>query len=331
MSGKKRRRPNRPRPEPVATEPTGAEVEPTAAPPEPRRPFGGALFGSTGGSVMPPVGRSLGRGMLAVVSSPILLAIAILVPLLAWLVLDAIGFEGRPALLVDVLALPPIATYFDLGTGESLLGLGPSFLIFTAVAIVIRGVLYGLLAGMIVEAIEDGRVTSWGMLRGLTAIPTVIAVQVLSFTLILVSNIIFPVLGPGIGLLAAVASLVGGLFFLGFAPTAAVRQRRGVVETLRRSGRAAMLPGSRHLLFCGLYFFIALPVVVGLAPGGAEVTANPTFFGWVFVLGASVLHLAFMGGLAYRWIVAEPSVPEQPVPRRRAAQRQAARRPSGRR
>ena len=148
------------------------------------------------------------------------------------------------------------------------MGLGPSFLIFTGVAILIRGVLYGLLAGMIVESLEDGRVSSWGLLRGIAAIPTVIVVQVLSFTLILTSNIIFPVLGPGIGPLAAVGSLVGGLFFLGFAPTAAVRQRRGVVETIRRSGRAAMLPGSRHLLFCGLYFFVALPVVVGLAPGG---------------------------------------------------------------
>jgi hypothetical protein len=330
VSGKRRRRPARPRPAPVA-EPTETAVESAEAPAEPRRGFGGALFGQSGGSVMPPIGRSLGRGLLAIVSSPVLLAIAILVPLLAWLALYALGFEGRPALLVDVLALPPIATYFDLGTGESLLGLGPSFLIFIGVAILIRGVLYGLLAGMIVESLEDGRVSSWGLLRGVAAIPTVIVVQVLSFTLILASNIIFPVLGPGIGLLAAVGSLVGGLFFLGFAPTAAVRQRRGVVETIRRSGRAAMLPGSRHLLFCGLYFFIALPVVVGLAPGGGEVTANPTFFGWVFVLAASVLHLGFMGGLAYRWIVAEPSVPEQPVPRRRAPQRQPSRRPSGRR
>jgi hypothetical protein len=314
----------------VEAETTEAALESAESSAEPRRGFGGALFGS-GGSVMPPIGRSLGRGLLAIVSSPVLLAIAILVPLLAWLALYALGFEGRPALLVDVLALPPIATYFDLGTGESLLGLGPSFLIFIGVAILIRGVLYGLLAGMIVESLEDGRVSSWGLLRGVAAIPTVIVVQVLSFTLILASNIIFPVLGPGIGLLAAVGSLVGGLFFLGFAPTAAVRQRRGVVETIRRSGRAAMLPGSRHLLFCGLYFFIALPVVVGLAPGGGEVTANPTFFGWVFVLAASVLHLGFMGGLAYRWIVAEPFVPEQPVPRRRAPERQPARRASGRR
>jgi len=330
VSGRKRRRPARPRPAPVRDEATEAAVEPTAAP-EPRRPFGGALFGQSAESVMPPIGRSLGHGLLAVVSSPVLLAIAVLVPLLVWLGLYALGFEGRPALLVDVLALPPIATYFDLGTGESLLGLGPSFLIFTGMAILIRGVLYALLAGMIVESLEDGRVSSWGLLRGVAAIPTVIVVQVLSFTLILASNIILPVLGPGIGLLGAVGSLVGGLFFLGFAPTAAVRQRRGVVETIRRSGRAAMLPGSRHLLFCGLYFFIALPVIVGLAPGGGEVTANPSFLGWVFVLAANVLHLGFMGGLAYRWIVAEPFVPEQPVPRRRSPQRQPSRRPSGRR
>ena len=51
--------------------------------------------------------------------------------------------------------------------------------------------------------------------------------------------IIFPILGPGIGLLAAVGSLVGGLFFLGFAPTAAVRQHRGVVETIRTNSGSA--------------------------------------------------------------------------------------------
>src|SRR4030095_15277983 len=112
VRGKERRRPTGPRPATVAAESTEVEVEPAAAP-EPRRPFGGALFGSTGESVMPPVGRSPRGGPLARVSSPLPLPIAILVPLLAWLALYAIGFEGRPALLVDVLALPPIATYFD--------------------------------------------------------------------------------------------------------------------------------------------------------------------------------------------------------------------------
>jgi hypothetical protein len=159
----------------------------------------------------------------------------------------------------------------------------------------------------------------------------VLAVNLLSFSLILASNVIFPVLGPGIGLLAAIGALVGGLFFLGFAPMAAVRQQRGVVESIRRSGRAAMLPGSRHVLFCAIYFFIALPVVVGLAPGGSEITANPTLSGWIFISAASVLHLAFMAALAFRWIGAEQAVPEEPVRRRQAQRRQPASRQRGRR
>ncbi|HEU5226141.1 MAG TPA: hypothetical protein VFV29_10125, partial [Actinomycetota bacterium] len=61
MSGKRRRRPPRPRPAPAEAEPTETAVESAAAPAEPRRGFGGALFGQSGGSVMPPIGRSLGR------------------------------------------------------------------------------------------------------------------------------------------------------------------------------------------------------------------------------------------------------------------------------
>lgn len=329
MTAKKRRRPQRPRPAPAETE-TAVEGEEEQEEAPQRRPLGSGLF-SGGPSAMPPIGRSLGNGLLAVVSSPVLLAIAVVVPLLAWLALLALGFEGRPSLLVDVLALPPISTYFDLGTGESLLSLGPSFLVFIGVAVLLRSLLYGLLAGMIVETLEDRRISRWGLLRGVSAIPTMLAVNLLSFSLILASNVIFPVLGPGIGLLAAIGALVGGLFFLGFAPTAAVRQQRGVVESIRRSGRAAMLPGGRHVLFCAIYFFIALPVVVGLAPGGSEITANPTLSGWIFILAASVLHLAFMAALAFRWIGVEPAVPEEPVRRRQAQRRQPASRQRGRR
>jgi hypothetical protein len=298
-------------------------------PAEPRRPFGSALFGQAS-SVMPPIGRSLGRGLLTIVSSPVLVVVALVLVPLAWFGLLAIGFEGSPSRLVDVLALPPISTYFDLGTAVSIVGFGPAFLVFTGAAILIRSLVYAVLTGVILEALEDGRVSSYGVLRGVGAIPTVVVVQVLSFSLIVVGNLIFPILGPGLGFLAFVAALVAGLFFLGFAPTAAIRQRRGITETLRRSGRAAMLPGSRQLLFCTLYFFVALPVVVGFAPGGSDVTANPTLGTWIFALAVNVLHLGFMAALSYRWIVAEPSVPDQPVRRRKAA-RQPSARPRGRR
>ncbi len=318
MTAKKaRRRPPRPRP-PQTTEP----AEP-AEPAEPRRsrlPFGSALFGG-GPSVMPGITRSFGRGLLTVCTAPALLAVAIVVPLLVWLALLAFGFEGSPARLVDVLALPPISTYFDLGTGASLVGLGTGFLVYTAIAITIRAILFALLTGLIVDALEGGRVTTYGLVRGARAIPTVLVVQVLAFSMIVAGNTVLPILGPGIGFLAFVAALVGGLFFLGFAPAAAVRQGRPAVESVRRSGRAAMLPGSKHLAFCALYFFVALPVVVMFAPGGSEITANPSLLAWVFILAANVIHLAFMAALAYRWIVAEPSVPEEPVRRRQPATR----------
>ena len=329
MSGKKdrRRRPAAPRP------PEPRDVEPTEAP-QPRRGLGGALFGG-GPSILPSIPRSLGRGLLAIVTQPVLLIVALVLPFLVWLALLAIGFEGSAGRLVDVLALPPIATYFDLGTGASVVGVGPAFLVFTAVSVLIRGVIYALLAGMIVEALEDGRVSRYGLLRGIAAIPAVLVVQVIAFSLIIAGNLFFPILGPGIGFLAFVAALVGGLFFLGFAPTAAVRQGRGVLDTIRRSGRAAQLPGTRQLLFCALYFFVALPVVVGLVPGGTRLSANPSLAAWIFILAVSVVHLAFMAALAYRWIVVEPLVPEEPV-RRRVARtepsgRKASQRPRGRR
>jgi hypothetical protein len=176
---------------------------------------------------------------------------------------------------------------------------------------------------MILEALEHGEVTRYGVLRGLVAIPTALVVQVASFSLIIAGNLVFPVLGPGLGFLGFVSALVGGLFFLGFAPTAAIREGRPVMETVRRSARAAMLPGGRHLLLCSLYFFIALPVAVGFAPGGTEITANPTLVAWVFILLANVLHVAFMAAFAYRWVVAEAEVPDEPVRRRASAGRTA--------
>ena len=328
MSGKKKRRSATSRP------PQPREIEPAARAeaPEPRRGFGGLLGG--GPSILPSIPRSLGRGLLAVVTQPTLLVVALVLPFLVWLALLAIGFEGSAGRLVDVLALPPIATYFDLGTGASVVGVGPAFLVFTAVSVLVRGVVYALLAGMVVEALEDGRVSRYGLLRGIAAIPAVLVVQVI----VLADHRRQPLLpdpGPGDRVPHVRGRPRGGLFFLGFTPTAAVRQGRGVLETIRRSGRAAQLPGTRQLLFCALYFFVALPVVVGLVPGGTQLGANPSLAAWVFILAVSVVHLAFMAALAYRWIAVEPLVPEEPVRRQVArtepARRQASQRPRGRR
>lgn len=325
MSGRKRRR--RPREAPPR-EPVVPAVEEDASPERPARRglFGNAMF--AGQSSLPPIGRSLGRGVLAVISQPVLVVATLLLVVLTWFALIAIGFEGAPGRLVDVLALPPISTYFDLGTGASRFGIGPAFLAFLGASIGIRTIVVALMSGLILEALEDGRVSTYGVLQGVRALPSVLVVHVLSFSLIVAGNLVFPVLGPGIGFLGFVSALVGGLFFLGFVPTAAIRERRPIVDTIRRSGRAAMLPGGRHLVLCSLYFFLALPVVIGFAPQGVEVTANPEVATWVVVLLVNVLHVAFMAALSYRWVIAEPAVPEEPV--RRRAPRAPARAPSAR-
>jgi hypothetical protein len=270
-------------------------------------------------SPLPPIGQSIGRGALAIATQPALVLAPILIAGIVWLVLVALGFEGAPNRLVDVLAMPPVSTYFDLGTGASRFGVGQPFLVFLGVAIVIRTVVYSLLSGLILESLEDGRISWYGLLRGIAAIPTVLVVHVMSFSLIVVGNLIFPILGAGLGFLGSVSALVAGVFFLGFAPTAAIRERRPVTESIRRSGRAAMLPGGRHLVFCSLYFFLALPVAVGFAPGGGRVTANPSLAAWIFVFLTNVMHLVFMAAFAYRWVIAEPAVPEEPVKRRQPA------------
>ncbi|MGH2637209.1 MAG: hypothetical protein ACRDHU_13830 [Actinomycetota bacterium] len=312
MSGRKRKRRTAPAPPPSTRRTAVADPEERA----PRRSglFGSALFGG-GASALPPIGRSLGRGLVAVASQPALVVLSCVLVVGTWLVLVAIGFEGTPSRLVDVLAMPPISTYFDLGTGASLYGIGPAFLAYLGVSIGVRTLVYSVLSGLVLEALEDGRVSRVGVLRGMQALPTVLVVQVASFSLIVAGNLIFPVLGPGIGFLGFVSALVAGLFFLGFAPTAAIREGRPVMETIRRSARAAMLPGGRHLVLSSLYFFLALPVVVGFAPGG-DITANPSLGTWIFVLLVNVLHVAFMAAFAYRWVVAEPAVPEEPVRRR---------------
>lgn len=325
MSPKARRRRPRPTAPPRAEQPVARGGADEVAP-APRRAglFGGALIGPAESS-LPPMGLSLGHGLLAVASQPALVVATIALTVGSWLLYVALGFEGIPRRFADVLAMPPVSTWFDLGSGSSLYGLGGGFLVFLVVTMLVRAIVVAILTGLLLESLEDGHVSGAGIRRGLVAMPTTLVVHVASLSLIFVGNLILPILGTGIGFLGFVAALVAGLYFLGFAPAAAIREGRPVVETLRRSARAAMLPGGRHLVLCSLYFLLALPFALGLAPGGDDITANPSLVTWVFVIAANVLHVVFMGAFAYRWVVAEPSVPEQPVRRRAPARGPAAR------
>ena len=123
MSGKsKKRRPRSSSARPSVAEPVIQERAPRRA-----GLFGGSMV-SAGDSALPTLGRSLGRGFLVVLTQPVLVVLAVVLVAATWLLLVALGFEGAPGRLSDTLAMPPISTYFDLGTGVSLFGLGTAFL-----------------------------------------------------------------------------------------------------------------------------------------------------------------------------------------------------------
>jgi hypothetical protein len=317
---KKRRRRRRPSGTAGAAETVATTDEPQTDPERAGRrgPLLGSLLGrARGESPFPGTLASLGRGLMVVGSSPVLVVTTFLLVLFTWLGLVTLGLEGSLGRLVDLLAIPPISTQYDLGTAQSLFGLGSGFPLFLLASLAVRAVVTAILTGLVVEAVETGRTSMDGARRGLRVSPIVLAVNLLAVGIIITGNLILPVLGPGIGFLGFVAMLVGGLFFLVFVPIGAIREGRGLQESLRRSGRAAMMPGGRHLLLVTLYFLIALPLMVGLAPGGNFTTANPGLATWVFVLASNLVHLVFVAAFAYRWIVVEPDIPEQPVRRRR--------------
>lgn len=318
MTKKKRRR-RRPAAPTRALEPEARSSRATESRREERGPgfLGSILRGSSVASPFPGGLASLGRGLLVVGSSAAILGAGFLTVIAVWLVLMGLGLEGAPGRLVDLLALPPIGTYFDLGNGASLYGLGPGVLVFLLASVVVRTGITAALFGMIVESLEAGGVSLDGVRRGLSAFPAVLAVNMIGVAVVITGNLVLPLLGAGIGFLGFFLLLVGGLYFLAFAPVAAIREGRGLQETLRRSARAGRLPGGRHLLLVTLYFVLALPVMVAVVPGGGRLTANPGLDVWVFVLVANVVHLVFMGAFAYRWMVVEAEVPEQPVRRRR--------------
>lgn len=250
-------------------------------------------------------------------SSAAVLLVAFGFVFLSWLGMVALGLEGPPGRMVDLAALPPVSTYFDALDAITIFGFGMGGLFVSMGFMLVRAVFVAVLAGMLVQRLEGEGSVAEGAVRGLRAYPVVLAANLLGMSMMLAGSVILPFFGAGLGFLGSILILVAALFFFAFAPAAAIRERRGLMETLRRSGRAALMPGSRHLLMCLLYIFLTLPVLVALAPGGSFLTVNPSVAMWAYALLATFVHVAFLAAFSYRWIVVEDRVPEQPVRARR--------------
>lgn len=316
MSNGKRRRGNK---RPVTTKRAPAPRRATATQEAPQRPVPGWLgwlSRPTGDSPFPSISSALRSGAIAVASSAPILLTTFLFLFASWVGLLALGLEGPPGRLVNLAALPPVGTYFDALNGVTIFGYGTRGLVAAGAFLLVRAAFIAVLTGMVVATFE-GTGLPGGAVRGLRAYPVVLAVNILSLSMMVAGTIVLPFLGPGLGFLGSVLILVVALFAFAFVPAAAITERRSLAETLRRGGRGAMMPGSRHVLMSMLYIFLSLPLLVAFAPNGSALTVNPSLPTWVYALLAAFVHVVFLAAFAYRWMVAREEVPDQPVRARR--------------
>ena len=320
MTAKKRSKGKGRRPSQARTSSSSATATARRTSEAPPRPglFGG-LFGRrpTGPS---PVGRlttALGRGFVVVGGSWPILLVSFVALFGEWAVLIAMGTRTTPRFLVTSMALPPIGSAIDYQSAQALGGAAGIVVGFAL--LVARAFVVAVLTGLIIGVLEGRRASLRDARRGLRAIPFVVAVNVVGLSALLVGGSLLQVLGFGLQFLGNVMLIAGLLHFLGFVPAIAIRERLGLIDTLRRSRAAASLAGGQQFTFCLLYvvaLLFVLPLVGTAIGSGGLITANPSVSAWLYGMVATYVNISFLAALCYRWMAAEPHLATQPVRRR---------------
>ena len=270
----------------------------------------------------PGVLRSLLMGLRAAAGAPPLVAGALLLVGVLWLLLVAGGVQVFPSALSNSLALSPMGTVFDLTSADALFGLSGVGMAAVLVMTIARALVMGLIIGLIDEYLDSGSVSRLGVLRGIRAYPAVLLWSYLNAGIILIlTTVIGPLLGQ-FGQVLLPAAMVGGLFLLAGAPIAAVRLGLPAREAVARATKIRKLPGwQRPLTLAAAYFFVSFLIFQIVDPARRLITANPTFVMWVFVLVATFVQLVFIGAFVAQWRAAEPFIPQQIKPRPAPARR----------
>lgn len=277
---------------------------------------------------MPRIRTAVTRGIVSTWSSPVIVGGVLAWLLVEWLVVVALGYPGPIALLAHIPAPPPIGTITDYSLATGILGARGLGFIFVFAAV--HALWQAVLTGLAIEAIESGRPSRWGAIRGLRGFPVAFAVRVLGLMALIAAQLLLAFGGgSGIGLLGQVGVFVLVAWLLGFAPVIAVAEPRRLFDCLGRSVRAARMPGSGNLTFAALYVIPVFATFFALPVPGVLLDVNPLFTAWMFVLGLNLLHTAMLGALALRYLSIADQVPEAPP--RRAPTRAAKGRAPGRR
>lgn len=269
-------------------------------------------------TAMPGIPSSLMRGFVAVLSSPVLIVAVPLVVLVEWLVAVALGFQGPFSVFINALAIPPIGTIFDASVATSLFGSQSGFIIIIGF-VAVQALLMAVFTVAVVQILENGRVETSVLERGVRIFPVTLAVGFMNMAIIVLSGV-FLQLG-GIGLLLQIAGMVAGLYLFVFAPVMAAAERRGFAESMSRGIRAARMPGAGNLLMAALYLIPSLALLLIPGKPGNLLGVNPSVAAWVLVLVANLAHLGVLGTFSFRYLCITDDVPDAAPRRARSAPR----------
>lgn len=291
--------------------PSGYRDPRPAPPPARKRGILDTMFAPRvpGSTSMPRIRTAITRGVLTVIGMPVLVIAPVAYVLVMWLVMVAAGYQGPFAPFANLLSLPPIGTSLDATLATGLFGLqGGLFGILAFLSV--RAVALAILTAAVVEALEDGHVSSASFRRGLRALPVTLAICIIAVGILTLSSLFGQLLGPGFGILLQVGALVMGLYLFGFAPIVAVDEGRSMPDALARSVRAARIPGVGNLALAALYVVPSIALIVLPGKPGNLFGVNPTIGAWLFVLVLNLLHLALLAAFAFRYLSVAHEVPE---------------------
>jgi hypothetical protein len=293
---------------PAAREPAD---EPTEA--RPRAGLGSFLRGDPSQSPYPTLRSSFGGALLAIGGSPlVMVAIAVLVFAIRF-VLVALQVPARGSLFAAALALPPVGTVLDLQAAATAFG-DPTGLLVAPAFLIARSLIVAVLAGLAVESLRTGRATRAGALAGARGAPALFGVGVIELAAVFIGSLVIGF--AGLGLLGIMLVLVGTLFAFGYAPVIAVEEQRGLQWTVRRSIRAARIPGSQNIFLALIYTVPSLLMLPVLVPQGQLIAATPSIATWIGILLANVFHVVFLAVYCHRYLAAAEDIPDPAEPAR---------------
>ncbi len=254
---------------------------------------------------------SFARGLGAVGASPVILVTVFLAVLVLWAAMTAYAglVASTSGNLAQLMALPPIRTFLDMGmlTPGSFgiaaaLGFGAALLVF-------RALLTAFLIGAIDATLRGSpgwrKVLAVGVTRMLASFWVVLTFEVGFVVSVLATSLAF-FLGPQAGTILSVAWLIGGLYYFTYCEVIAVVERASARDALVWGLQAARLPGRDHALLVLAYAVFAL-LVPNVVAGRGVLSATPSVAVWGYALFLAFLNVSVLAAFTWRWeFLSEP-------------------------